>query len=78
MNTRYTKHKLQALVYDILPLTTAITDYGIGLEKPVSNVSEYKVHKIQTPSSALRHPSSVNTRYAKHELHALLYDILLQ
>ena len=26
-------HKLQALVYDILHLTTAIVDYAIGLKK---------------------------------------------
>ena len=29
--------KLQALVYDILPSTTAIVDYAIGLEKLSSN-----------------------------------------
>ena len=29
--------KLQALVYDILPPTTAITDYAIGLEKMSAN-----------------------------------------
>ena len=27
------RRKLQALVYDILPPTTAIVDYGMGLEK---------------------------------------------
>ena len=29
--------KLQALVYDILPPTTPITDYAIGLKKPSAN-----------------------------------------
>ena len=29
--------KLQALVYDILPPSTAIVDYAIGLEKPSAN-----------------------------------------
>jgi len=29
--------KLQALVYDILPSTTAIVDYAIGLEKLSAN-----------------------------------------
>ena len=29
--------KLQALVYDILPPTTAIADYAIGLEKLSAN-----------------------------------------
>ena len=28
--------KLQALVYDIFPPTTALTDYAIGVEKRVS------------------------------------------
>ena len=33
------EHKLQALVYDILPSTTTIVDYarGIGLEKLSAN-----------------------------------------
>ena len=30
-------YKLQALVYDILPPTTAIADYAIGLEKLSAN-----------------------------------------
>ena len=30
-------HKLQALVYDSLPPTTAIVDYAIGLEKLLAN-----------------------------------------
>ena len=29
--------KLQSLVYDILPPTTSITDYAIGLEKLSAN-----------------------------------------
>ena len=29
--------KLQILVYDIVPPTTAIADYAIGLEKPSAN-----------------------------------------
>ena len=31
------RYRLQALVYDILPSTTAITDYAIGLEKLSAN-----------------------------------------
>ena len=31
------RNELQALVYDILPPTTAIIDYAIGLEKPSAN-----------------------------------------
>ena len=31
------RYRLQALVYDILPSTTAITDYAIDLEKPSVN-----------------------------------------
>ena len=30
-------HRLQALVYDILPSTTAIADYAIGFEKLSDN-----------------------------------------
>ena len=30
-------HKLQALVYNILPSTTAIVDYAIGLKKLSAN-----------------------------------------
>ena len=33
----YYLHKLQALVYDILPPATAIVDYAIGLEKLSAN-----------------------------------------
>ena len=31
------KHKLQALVHDTLPPTTAIVDYAIGLEELSAN-----------------------------------------
>ena len=31
------KAKLQALIYDILPSTTAITDYATGLEELSAN-----------------------------------------
>ena len=33
----FLSHKLQALVYDILPPTTGIVDYVIGLEKLSAN-----------------------------------------
>ena len=33
--------KLQALVYDILPPTTAITDYTIGLEKLSDQLTDF-------------------------------------
>ena len=33
----YIKARLQVLVYDILPLTTATTDYAIGLGKLSAN-----------------------------------------
>ena len=59
VNTRYTKYKLQPLVYDILP------QWIQGTQNTNSNhwfttsfLSEYKVHKLQTPSTGLRHPPS--------------------
>ena len=43
------KGKLQALVYDILPPTTAINDYAIGLEKLSANeVFQYQYNLLQT------------------------------
>ena len=33
----YRQHKLQALVYDILPSTTAVFSYGIGSRKVSAN-----------------------------------------
>ena len=36
-----TQPNLQALVYDILPPTTAITDYAIGLEKLSANEQDF-------------------------------------
>ena len=30
-------HQLQALIYDVLPPTTAVTDYAIGLERLSAN-----------------------------------------
>ena len=41
--------KLQALVYDILPPSTAIADYAIGLEKLSAN--EQFFHDAQTAVS---------------------------
>ena len=35
--------KLQAMTHDILPLTTAITDYAIGLEKLSDNGQSFAV-----------------------------------
>ena len=37
MDSASERPKLQALVYDILPLTTPIIDYAIGLEKLLAN-----------------------------------------
>ena len=44
--------KLQALVYDILPPTTAIVDYAIGLEK--LSVNEQFFDDVQTAVSCNR------------------------
>ena len=43
------RHKLQALVYDILPSTSAVVDYAIGLEKLSANKKVF--HDAQTAVS---------------------------
>ena len=63
--------KLQALVYDILPPTTAINDYAIGLETVVSSRTDFRCRKtVPTPNPTPHHhppiPATTTTNSSNH------------